>query len=45
VLTGEFPKKKLKLVQAWAEIHQDELMTNWTLALEGEQLFRIEPLK
>jgi hypothetical protein len=28
VLEGELPKSKMKLVQAWLEIHQDELMAN-----------------
>ena len=25
IIAGDFPKKKLKLVQAWIEIHRDEL--------------------
>ncbi|MFQ5754263.1 MAG: DUF4160 domain-containing protein [bacterium] len=45
ILKGELPKAKMKLVQAWIEIHKDELMANWKLALEGQKLFRIEPLK
>ncbi len=45
ILTGDFLKKKLQLVQAWIEIHQDELMANWKLALEGEQFVKINPLK
>ncbi len=45
VLTGNFPANKLKLVQAWIELHQDELMADWTLALEGKTLFKIESLR
>lgn len=45
VLEGELPKSKMKLVQAWLEIHQDELMANWKLAVNGEQVFKIDPLK
>ncbi len=45
VLQGDLPKKKLKLVQAWIEIHQDDLMADWRLAVEGQQLFKIDPLK
>ncbi|OQX80177.1 MAG: hypothetical protein B6D64_03605 [Bacteroidetes bacterium 4484_276] len=45
VLTGHLPKRKMKLVQAWIEIHQEELLANWILAIRGEQLFRIVPLK
>lgn len=36
---------KLKLVQAWIEIHRDELMADWNLAVNGQQVFKIEPLK
>ena len=42
---GELPKKQDKLVQAWIEIHKDDLLANWKLASEGEQIFKIEPLK
>ena len=45
VLTGSFPSNKLKLVQAWVEIHQEELMANWALAIEGSTEFKIEALK
>lgn len=45
VLEGSLPKSKMKLVQAWIEIHRDELMADWRLAAEGQQLFKIDPLK
>ena len=45
VLEGTLPKSKMKLVQAWIEIHQDELMADWELAVSGEQIFKIDPLK
>ncbi len=45
IITGKFPNDKLKLVQAWIEIHKDELMANWTLAIEGQTVFKIEALK
>lgn len=45
VLKGEMPNKKLKLIQAWVEIHQEELMANWKLAVEGQQPYKIEPLR
>ena len=44
-LEGDLPKSKMKLAQAWVEIHKDELMANWQLAVEGHQPFKIEPLK
>ena len=45
LLDGRLPNKKLKMVQAWIAIHEDELMANWKLAIEGKDLFRIDPLR
>jgi len=45
LLAGNLPKRQLRMIQAWIEIHRDELYANWTLAIEGEQLFKIDPLK
>jgi hypothetical protein len=45
ILAGSLPGGKSRLVQAWTEIHREELMANWQLALAGEEIFRIEPLK
>ncbi len=42
---GNLPKKQLKLALAWAELRQEELLANWTLAMNGELPFKIEPLK
>jgi len=44
VLQGGLPKRQLKLVLAWAEIHRDELMQNWELAKALESLNKIAPL-
>lgn len=45
ILSGKIPPKQLKLVLAWLEIHQEELLANWELAKSGIELFKIEPLK
>jgi len=45
VLSGALPPGKAHLVQAWIEIHRDELLADWELAVNGEEVFRIEPLK
>jgi hypothetical protein len=42
---GDFPAKQSKLVQAWIEIHRDELIANWELCQNGEKPFAIEPLR
>lgn len=45
VLAGKIPPAKLKLVQAWIEIHKEDLMANWKLAVAGDEVFKIDPLK
>jgi hypothetical protein len=45
LLEGELPKNKEKLVQAWIEIHKEDLMADWQLASTGNRIFTIEPLK
>lgn len=45
LLEGSLPKNKMKLIQAWVEIHKEELMADWKLAVNGEKVFKIEPLK
>lgn len=45
IVTGKLPKNKTRLVQAWIELHQEELMADWKLACEGLDIFKIEPLK
>ena len=45
ILEGDIPKNKRKLLDAWMEIHREDLLANWTLLNSGEQIFRIDPLK
>ena len=45
ILVGKMPKSKMKLLSAWIELYQDELMANWQLAISGQQLYKIEPLR
>lgn len=45
VLAGALPRKQLRLVQAWIELHADELAAAWKLASEGESIGRIDPLR
>jgi len=37
-LEGKLKANKMKLLQAWIEIHQDELMADWELASKGESI-------
>ncbi len=45
LLEGELPSNKHKLVVAWIEIHHESLMADWDLAVSGNPIFRIDPLK
>lgn len=45
ILDGSIPAKQHKLVQAWIEIHKEELKVDWELAVNGEEPFRIMPLQ
>ncbi len=44
ILAGELPRKQLRLVQAWIELHRDELSANWEIAISGENPYKISPL-
>jgi hypothetical protein len=44
-LNGSMPPGKTRLVQAWIEIHRESLMADWALAVNGEALFPIDPLR
>lgn len=45
LLNGQIPFKQIKLIQAWIEIHKDELFADWNLCQNGEKPYKIEPLK
>lgn len=45
IFEGTLPRKQLKMVQAWIEIHKDELLVDWELAVNGDEPFRIAPLQ
>lgn len=45
ILEGKFPNKQTKLLLAWIAIHEDELRANWELLSNGEEYFKIEPLR
>jgi len=44
VLAGELPPSKHKLVVAWIEIHREDLLANWSLAVNGQKPFPIQGL-
>jgi hypothetical protein len=45
LLVGELPRRQQRLVEAWMELYQEELLENWDLALAGEPVNRVPPLQ
>jgi len=45
LLVGSLPVRQLKLVQAWAAIHEEELYRAWNLAVRNMPPGKIEPLQ
>jgi hypothetical protein len=45
MIEGSLPQKKIKLVQAWIVMHEEDLMANWQLATNEKNIFKIDPLR
>lgn len=45
VREGELPRRALNLVLDWAELHQTELLEDWTLCQAKQPPKRIAPLQ
>lgn len=45
LIAGSLPRKQQRLVEAWAELHQTELMENWQRLQAGKVPFKIAPLR
>ena len=44
-LAGSRPGRQERLVLAWGELHQEELLSNWQVLQRGHPPAKIEPLK
>jgi hypothetical protein len=44
LMAGEMPKRQRRLVEAWAELHQDELLADWQRLQAGRKPLPIAPL-
>jgi hypothetical protein len=42
---GDLPRTPQRLVEAWAEIHPEELLQDWKRLQSGEPPLKIEPLR
>ena len=45
IIEGGLPKGKMKLLDAWVEIHRDELEANWEVYHSDGTYFKIKPLE
>jgi hypothetical protein len=45
IIEGSMKTRQIRLIQAWIELHADELMANWSLATNQSAVFKIDPLK
>jgi hypothetical protein len=45
LIAGELPQRQRRLVEAWAELHHEELLADWLLLQHGRKPFPIAPLQ
>ncbi len=45
LIEGNIPRRQIKLIEAWIELHQDELLADWQLTENNDLPFSIEPLR
>ena len=45
MIAGSLPKRQQRLVEAWAELHQAELLADWQRLQAGQRPLPIEPLR
>ena len=45
LLAGSLPIRQRRLVEAWAELHQSELLEDWNALQQGRAPVAIEPLR
>ncbi len=44
-ITGSLPRRALRLVYEWLDIHKDELLENWNQLKNNGAIKKIEPLR
>jgi hypothetical protein len=45
IIAGTLPRRQQRLVEAWAELHQNELLADWETLQQGRTPRPIDPLK
>ena len=44
-MTGSLPRRALKLVYEWLDLHKEDLMENWERLTNSKPAVKIDPLK
>jgi hypothetical protein len=44
LIAGSLPRRQRRFVEAWAELHQDELVIDWERLHSGQPALPIDPL-
>ena len=45
LIAGQLPRRQHRLVEAWVELHQRELLADWERLQSGQMPFKIDPLQ
>ena len=45
VVHGDFPKRSMRLVLEWLDLHKNEILEDWDLVRSGRPAKRIAPLE
>ncbi len=45
IVKGELPRRALRLIFEWLDLHKGELLENWKLLEERKPFNKIDPLK
>jgi hypothetical protein len=45
LLAGDLPKRQCRLVEAWVELHRNELTKDWQALQQGQAPLAIQPLQ
>ena len=45
LIAGDVPQRQKRLIEAWAELHQQELMADWQRLQSGQKALPIDPLR
>lgn len=45
MIRGQLPTRQCRLIEAWAELHTQELLDNWELLQNDQMCFKIAPLR